>query len=65
MTHECPYCGEFVSGYHECDAGSDRVGFECLDCGDEIGRDAHQMDLTGIAPKRCYHCVMEKMEAGR
>ena len=64
MTHDCPSCGRFVSGYHECDAGSDRVGFECVDCHEDIDRDAHQMDITGIAPRRCYKCTLDEMGEG-
>lgn len=61
MTHDCPNCGDFVSGYHECDAGSDRVAFECLDCHDEKDRDAHHMDVTGLAPQRCAQCAFARM----
>ena len=61
MTHECPNCGNFVSGYHECDAGSDRVAFECIDCHETIDRTTHQMDITGIAPRRCATCTLEAM----
>ena len=63
MTHECPSCGAFVSGYHRCEAGSDRLAFECIDCREPQDRDAHQMDIVGIAPARCASCTFEKMEA--
>jgi len=61
MTHDCPHCETFVSGYHECDAGSDRVAFECSDCHEEVDRDSLKMDITGIAPSRCASCALERM----
>jgi len=61
MTHDCPSCGTFVSGYHECDTGSDRVAFECLDCQEVIDRDTHKMDITGIAPRRCVMCTVARI----
>jgi len=61
VTHDCPYCETAVDGYHRCDAGSDRVAYVCSDCGDEVGRDTHQMDITGVAPSRCAQCTFERM----
>jgi len=61
MSHDCPYCGMVVADYHHCDAGSDRVAFECSDCGDTIGRDTNQMDISGVAPARCVQCVFARM----
>jgi hypothetical protein len=65
MTHDCPYCGDFVSGYHYCPEGEDRVAFECIDCHEEQNRDAHQMDINGMAPQRCAQCTFARMEAGQ
>ena len=64
MTHDCPSCGEFVSGYHRCEADRDRVAFECLDCGETIDREAHHMDVSGLTPQRCAQCTLDAMAEG-
>ena len=37
------------------------VNFECIDCGKEVSREQHQIDIEGIQPKRCGSCTLERM----
>jgi endogenous inhibitor of DNA gyrase (YacG/DUF329 family) len=38
-----------------------RIQFECIDCGKDVDREPHQMDVDGLTPKRCAQCVFERM----
>lgn len=38
-----------------------RVSFECIDCGEHIERERHQMDIPGLTPSRCTSCTFDKM----
>lgn len=60
-TYHCPNCSDGYDGYHECTDGTDRVEFTCTDCGEHVNRERHQMDVRGIAPKRCASCTLGRM----
>lgn len=38
-----------------------RVEFECIDCGEHIDRERHQMDIPGMTPQRCTSCTFDRM----
>jgi len=38
-----------------------RVEFECIDCGEHIERERHQMDIPGMTPQRCTPCTFDRM----
>lgn len=38
-----------------------RVEFECTDCGEQIERERHQMDIPGMTPQRCTSCTFDRM----
>jgi len=38
-----------------------RVEFECIDCGEHIERERHQMDIPGMTPQRCTSCTFDRM----
>lgn len=42
-----------------------RVEFECTDCGEQIERERHQMDIPGLTPQRCTSCTFNKMGGRR
>jgi len=60
-TYHCPNCRRGYDGYHKCPDGVDRVEFECSDCGEHVNRERHQMDIEGIAPRRCATCALNRM----
>jgi hypothetical protein len=60
-TYHCPSCRSGYDGYHRCPDGPDRVEHECIDCGEHVNRQAHDMDIEGIAPKRCFSCTLGAM----
>jgi hypothetical protein len=37
------------------------IKFECIDCGENISRPPHQMDVDGLTPKRCASCTFDRM----
>jgi len=41
------------------------VEFECIDCGEHIERERHQMDIAGMTPKRCSSCTFDRMAASQ
>jgi hypothetical protein len=43
------------------DESSERIQFVCKECGEEVDREPHQMDVDGLTPCRCASCVMEMM----
>lgn len=60
-TYHCPNCRSGYDGYHECPDGVDRVEFNCRDCDEHVNRERHQMDIKGIAPRRCATCTLNRM----
>jgi hypothetical protein len=58
VKFQCPNCGFGYGGYHECLGGPDRVEFECIDCGDHVNREAHELDIDGLTPQRCVSCTL-------
>jgi len=40
---------------------ADRIQFTCKDCGKEVDREPHSMDIDGLTPVRCAECTMEQM----
>jgi len=38
-----------------------RVEFDCIDCGDHVERERHQMDIPGMTPQRCTSCTFDRM----
>ncbi|MFB6198951.1 MAG: hypothetical protein ABEI52_11910 [Halobacteriaceae archaeon] len=39
----------------------DRIQFTCKDCGKEVDREPHSMDIDGLTPVRCAECAMKQM----
>lgn len=37
------------------------VEFDCIDCGEHIKRERHQMDIPGMTPSRCTSCTFGRM----
>lgn len=37
------------------------VEFTCIDCGEHIKRERHQMDIAGLTPQRCTQCTFDQM----
>lgn len=38
-----------------------RVEFDCIDCGEHIERERHNMDIPGLTPSRCTSCTFDRM----
>jgi DNA-directed RNA polymerase subunit RPC12/RpoP len=38
-----------------------RIQFTCIDCGKDVDREPHKMDVEGLTPKRCAQCVFDRM----
>lgn len=38
-----------------------RVEFDCMDCGEHIERERHQLDIPGLTPQRCTSCTFDRM----
>jgi DNA-directed RNA polymerase subunit RPC12/RpoP len=37
------------------------VEYECSDCGKQVERERHDLDLPGVTPQRCTSCTFDKM----
>jgi len=40
---------------------SDTIEFTCSDCGKEVSREPHEMDVGNLTPTRCVSCVFDRM----
>lgn len=60
-NYHCPNCQQAYGGYHRCPEGQDRVEYVCIDCHEHVNRDSHELDIEGIAPKRCTTCTLDRM----
>lgn len=43
------------------DESERRIQFTCKDCGKEVDREPHHMDVDGLTPVRCSTCTLERM----
>lgn len=61
--HEIGLMGEFdvFVSYEHVEETSDRIQFTCKDCGKEVDREPHHMDVDGMTPVRCSNCTLERM----
>lgn len=45
----------------EGDRFPDKIEFTCSDCGKDVSREPHQLDVPGVTPQRCVSCTMDQM----
>jgi DNA-directed RNA polymerase subunit RPC12/RpoP len=43
------------------DTKPERIEFTCTDCGKEVSREPHEMDVGNLTPTRCVSCVFDRM----
>lgn len=48
-------------GASPVEAFDGRIQFTCMDCGEEVDREPHQLDVPGLTPSRCTSCTFDRM----
>lgn len=47
------------------ESNTTRIQFTCKDCGKDVDREPHQMDVPGLTPVRCATCTLDRMAEGK